>query len=125
MVGGLELVGGKFKLDRLAGMDEADVLVGGPHFGSEDFAVGDEGHQDGAGADDGAVGVGGEVFDYAHPPGAGRGGIERATPVNRFFQRLARTFAPCEIVVFVGCCFLCRRNHNPCVGIKQYVELHR
>src|SRR5574340_590370 len=61
----LELVGGEFDLDRLSGVDEADVLVADPDFGAQGLTVWHEGHEDGAGADDGADGVGGEVLDDA------------------------------------------------------------
>src|SRR3989338_4752196 len=77
----LELVGGGFDLDGFAGVDEADVLVADPDFGAEDFVVGDESHEDGAGADDGADGVGGEVFDDAPAKGGPVGGrLPRSHP---------------------------------------------
>ena len=61
----LELVRGEFDFGGLALVDEADILIGHPHFGSEYLVLGHEGHEDGAGADDGADGVGGDVFDDA------------------------------------------------------------
>lgn len=61
----LKLVGGEFDFGGLSLVDEADILIGYPHFGSEDLVFGYERHEDGAGADDGADGVGGDVFDDA------------------------------------------------------------
>jgi hypothetical protein len=98
----LELVGGEFDLDRFACVDEADVFVADPHFGAQDFAVGHEGHEDGAGADGGADGVGGEVFDDA-PARGGRlhlnaqqagGEVERGDAGELFFPAPGRQNKP-------------------------------
>src|SRR3569623_489672 len=67
----LKLVREDFHYDRLIGAHESGVFVLDPDFGLQLFFFGHQGHEHGTGGDDGAFGVGAEVFDDG-----GLGGFE-------------------------------------------------